>query len=314
MLDSNISTYIDKDGNVQEVGSGGVSEYTNTSEIVDDAITLTSTSTLNDLVTQILANKTKVVRAHWSSDLRRLINGTDSNSDSDYVIFKIVSYPDSTPSTGAYETVNGLIECYSYLGTHGGPTYVQKQLLHSYTGGDGVSWIAEGWIPQWAAAYNIPGEIMTMTGSMSPTYYFGGTWEQVGKTGAPETAIRNGTNTLIEPNGESQISSAAYSSNGTGTYIVLGFVTANTSDAGLIMSAILKIKNGGTDVLVKTSRTTKDSGGGCMISAMYKKTDNLTMEASLWTHNYSSTNGFAFIGDLYIYFVPDNMLMWKRIA
>lgn len=74
----------------------GSSEYANTSEIVDGEITLTNTSTLDDLVTQILAQKTKVTRSFDSTNLKRILgdffpyDGPPEISYFDH-LFKVIS-------------------------------------------------------------------------------------------------------------------------------------------------------------------------------------------------------------------------------
>lgn len=153
--------------------SGG-SEYANTSEIVDNAITLTSTSTLADLAKQILAQKTKVVRALFDDNLKRIL-GTLSNvmPSNQNVLFKVVSTPTSTG-------VDGLIECYLNAWSNG-PYYEWKQLLISYSSGT-FDWAKSGWVPQFEKAFYPVGSVyISTTSSLSPppVYYFGGTWEQI---------------------------------------------------------------------------------------------------------------------------------------
>lgn len=274
MLDSNVSTYIDKDGNVQEVGSGGLSfpisytgtatdakidlitdyegnrekyttitpssvvvgngmssskleisssdnsestyirfspnggssvelyansgdgdggavltiegkpilassnvnpEYANTSEIVDNAITLTSTSTLADLATQILAHKTKVCRVSYGKNtmgtlarLYELFNMSNAYSAPSYTFeyfFKVLSSDDYIE-----------LEC---LGG-GAAAFFRGGITRYYNGASEPPYGDWEAIPliQYANPYPI-GSIYQSTSSTSPSSLFGGTWEQI---------------------------------------------------------------------------------------------------------------------------------------
>ena len=175
MLDSNVSTYIDKDGNVQEVGSGG-SEYANTSEIVDNAITLTSTSTLADLATQILAQKTKVCRVssyggNTADTLARLYelfnvsNAYDAPSYTFEYFFKVLSSDDYIE-----------LEC-----SGGGAAAFFRGGITRYYHGSAVppygAWQAIPLI-QYANPYPV-GSIYISASSATPGSLFGGTWERI---------------------------------------------------------------------------------------------------------------------------------------
>lgn len=179
MLDSNVSTYIDKDGNVQEVGSGG-SEYANTSEIVDNAITLTSTSTLNDLVTQILAQKTKVTRSSDITNLSRIL-GTPKYSHIFGATFKVINSQTTSYAPKNHYYPDLVIECIGW-----GSGHYYKQYIVNYLGHDSsVSGTPSltGWV-ELLTEYNpypVGSVYISTTSYVSPppVIHFGGTWEQI---------------------------------------------------------------------------------------------------------------------------------------
>lgn len=168
MLDSNVSTYIDKDGNVQEVGSGG-SKYANTSEIVDNAITLTSTSTLDDLVTQILAQKTKVVRVPWSDNLARLLGTPPELTGppiSEFSVYFKVVYAGDNNLISATLIYNQFVSVCAEM-------YIGYCTLESGDSTDKTEW-------RTLHNYYPVGSIYTTTSdNVSPAFTFGGTWEQI---------------------------------------------------------------------------------------------------------------------------------------
>ena len=191
MLD-NVSTYIDKDGNVQEVGSGG-SEYANTSEIIDNAITLTSTSTLDDLVTQILAHKTKVCGVSYGGNtadtlarLYELFDVSNVYSAPSYTFeyfFKVLSSDDYIE-----------LEC-----SGGGSAAFFRGGITRYYNGNSVPpygmWQAIPLIP-YVNPYPV-GSIYQSTSSTSPSSLFGGTWAALPDVGTDETASLVMTNTEL---------------------------------------------------------------------------------------------------------------------
>lgn len=158
--------------------SGG-SEYANTSEIVDNAITLTSTSTLADLATQILAQKTKVVRMDWDENLQRIMPpirpsvGTYSSR----VEFKVIS---TSKTNDIFNPLCGLIEVFYNSVTE----LKNTSLLRKYI-------IDQGRISnnkhifsqtQWERVGNpspLVDEIVITTDNVSPAINYGGTWEQI---------------------------------------------------------------------------------------------------------------------------------------
>lgn len=172
-------------GNVNGViidftGDSGGSEYANTSEIVDNAITLTSTSTLDDLVTQILAQKTKVTRSSDYTNLNRIL-GTPS-----YVIvygatFKVINSQTTSYAPENHYYPDFVIECIGW-----GAGHYYKQYIASYLG-QGSSFSSgpslTGWVDLLTAynPYPVGSVYISTTSSLSPppVLYLGGTWEQI---------------------------------------------------------------------------------------------------------------------------------------
>lgn len=160
-----------EDGSLNAVGSQG-SEYANTSEIVDNAITLTSTSTLYDLVNQILAQKTKVVRASWDSNFQRILplpalGGPPNNNYSVY--FKVWSDTVRTGETADFVT---RIDCFATAKVAAETTWD----FHGYiwNGETFSGWVSESNPYPVGAIY-----ISTTAESLEPANLFGGTWEQI---------------------------------------------------------------------------------------------------------------------------------------
>lgn len=158
--------------------SGG-SKYANTSEIIDNAITLTSTSTLDDLVTQILAQKTKVVRMDWDENLQRIMPPIRPSAGiySSNVEFKVIS---TSKTNDISNPLCGLIEVFYNSVTE----LKNTSLLRKYI-------IDQGRISnnkhifsqtQWERVGNpspLVGEIVITTDNASPAINYGGTWEQI---------------------------------------------------------------------------------------------------------------------------------------
>ena len=166
------------DGSLNAVGSQG-SKYANTSEIVDNAITLTSTSTLADLATQILAQKTKVVRMDWDENLQRIMPSIlpSAQLSSSKVEFKVIS---TSKTNDIFNPICGLIEVFYNSVTE----LKNTSLLRKYI-------IDQGRISnnkhifsqtQWERVGNpspLIGEIVITTDNASPATSYGGTWEQI---------------------------------------------------------------------------------------------------------------------------------------
>jgi hypothetical protein len=149
-------------------GSGG-SEYANTSEIVDNAITLTSTSTIDDLVTQILAQKTKVVRVPWSANLARLL-GTPPDLTgppiSEFSVYFKVVYAGDNNLISATLIYNQFVSVCAEM-------YIGYCTLESGDSTDKTEW-------RTLHNYYPVGSIYTTTSdNVSPAFTFGGTWEQI---------------------------------------------------------------------------------------------------------------------------------------
>ena len=154
--------------------SGG-SEYANTSEIVDNAITLTSTSTLTDLATQILAQKTKVCRVGYGEntmdtlarlyELFNISNAYDAPSYTFEYFFKVLSSDDYIE-----------LEC-----SGGGlAAFFRGGITRYYNGTSEPPYGAWKAIPLISYVNPYPvGSIYLSTFSTSPSSLFGGTWEQI---------------------------------------------------------------------------------------------------------------------------------------
>lgn len=154
--------------------SGG-SEYANTSEIVDNAITLTSTSTLADLATQILAQKTKVCRVSYGANtmdtLARL-----------YELFNMSNVYGAPPYTFEYFFKVLSSDDYIELECSGGGfvAFFRGGIARYYNGASEPPYGMWQAIPLMAYVNPYPvGSIYLSTSSTSPSSLFGGTWEQI---------------------------------------------------------------------------------------------------------------------------------------
>lgn len=159
--------------------SGGGSEYANTSEIVDNAITLTSTSTLDDLVTQILEQKTKVVRATWNSNFQRIIPLPTLYGPPDEfydVYFKVWS---DYPLVEAGADFERRIDCFATPGTTGSSSnwdyrgYITGAASKYFSG-----WVSES-NPYPVGAIYIAVATAGISFENNPANCFGGTWEYI---------------------------------------------------------------------------------------------------------------------------------------
>lgn len=173
-----------EDGTLNASGGGTANEYANTSEIVDNAITLTSTSTLDDLATQILAQRTKVLRVKPSdtarSNVERLIGSgaraltVPFSSDQLVIEFKVYS--------------SDLIEVRSYVNYGFGSGYndITGTIYYVDTEVSGISvanWVFSGW----SSIYdNVPigttiiYDYRSIESQNPPSmYYPQTTWEQI---------------------------------------------------------------------------------------------------------------------------------------
>lgn len=155
--------------------SGG-SEYANTSEIVDNAITLTSTSTLDDLVTQILAQKTKVCRVSYGE------NTTMDTLARLYELFNISNAYVAPPFTFEYFFKVLSSDDYIELECSGGghAVFFRGGITRYYNGGSKPPYGMWQAIPLMPYVNPYPvGSIYQSTSSTSPSSLFGGTWEQI---------------------------------------------------------------------------------------------------------------------------------------
>ena len=303
----------------------GTSAYTNTSEIVDNAITLTSTSRLANLATQILAQKTKAVRAPFDDNLKRILGNLSSATPSNQnILFKVVSTPKDIDINGLpYPKADGLIECYLNAWSGSSPEatppeselYEWKQLLISYPIDKFTTvWGNSGWTPQFEKSFYPVGSIYitTQSGTPSPVYYFGGTWEQIGKTGIPETTFNTVTANVVLGQ-ETLLQEMTIPAN-TSAFI-FGNVQSNSSIAQ-VMSCIVRVANASTGAVVNgytfINRTTNDSGGGVSIS-FYFPAVNYECKVKLMSYGYGDSN-ISMNGDFQVVKIPQNQFVWKRIA
>ena len=158
--------------------SGG-SEYANTSELVDNAITLTSTSTLADLATQILAQKTKVVRMDWDENLQRIMPSIRPSAQlpSSNVEFKVIS---TSKTNDISNPLCGLIEVfYNSVTELKNTSLLRKYIIDQGRMSNNKHSFSQ---TQWERVGNpspLVGEIVITTDNVSPAINYGGTWEQI---------------------------------------------------------------------------------------------------------------------------------------
>lgn len=155
--------------------SGGGSAYANTSEIVDNAITLTSTSTLTDLATQILAQKTKVCRVSYGANMMDTLARL-------YELFNISKAYGAPPYTCEYFfkvlSSDDYIELECSCG--GLSAFFRGGITRYYNGASEPPYGMWQAIPLMAYVNPYPvGSIYLSTSSTSPSSLFGGTWEQI---------------------------------------------------------------------------------------------------------------------------------------
>lgn len=165
------------DGSLNAVGSQG-SEYANTSEIVDNAITLTSTSTLDDLVTQILAQKTKVMRASWNSNFQRIIPlpALAGPPDELYdVYFKVWS---DYPLAEADAEFERRIDCFATYGSGSDGRWDFRGYINGRTNKYFSGWVSEC-NPYPIGAIFIAAATAGSYFENNPANCFGGTWEYI---------------------------------------------------------------------------------------------------------------------------------------
>ena len=167
-----------EDGTLNASGGGTANEYANTSEIVDNAITLTSTSTLDDLVTQILAQKTKVVRASWNSNFQRIIPlpALAGPPDELYdVYFKVWS---DYPLVEAGAEFERRIDCFATYGSGSDGRWDFRGYIDGRTSRYFSGWVSEC-NPYPIGAIFIAAATAGSYFENNPANCFGGTWEYI---------------------------------------------------------------------------------------------------------------------------------------
>ena len=294
------------DGSLNAVGSQG-SEYANTSEIIDNAITLTSTSTLADLATQILAQKTKVVSIPYGdvsrdANIMRILGSPSDYATSPYdrIQFKVFSTSgDLSPTSGAYAIIDVV-----YMGSGEYKVSGQIILLDEY------QWIWSGWNTE---TYPV-GSIYLTTANRDPAGLFGGTWEQIGKTGIPVTEKLFGIAASVQQGQSVDIYRMSIPAN-TSAFI-FGHISANVSDANNIMGCMVSVLKATDSSLVNdyafSNRTTMHSGGGTSLS-IYFPAVNYDCYAVLNTYGYRQGTT-PLVADLQVTKIPQNQYVWKRIG
>ena len=304
-----------EDGTLNVVGGGAGNEYANTSEIVDNAITLTSTSTLNDLVSQILANKTKVTRSFDETNLNRIL-GAPKYTVIMGVTFKVVnSHTISDASEPCYYP-DVIIECFGWGTGHYYKQYIVNYLSSSsaYSAAPSLT----GWV-ELSTDYNpYPvGSIYITTdpSTSSPCVtYFGGTWEKIGTTGLPEVVW---THDIIKdiPYGQGVEMIRTLIPANTSAYIY-GSTCSNVSEYDDIMSCAINVIKASdespVDHYISYARTTMGAGGGASIS-FYFPAVGYDCYAVLNTYGYRGETT-SMTGNLQVVKIPQNQYVWKRIA
>lgn len=190
----------DELGNSSDILIAKDVEYANTSEIVDNAITLTGSSTISDLVSQILANKTKVSNISANdANIKRLLGTIPymaaPSGTYNKIEFKVISLSTPTPSTSTGEgVIQVMLNAAGYANS---PVPHTGYIVHYPNFQD---WTWRGWNSE---AYPI-GAIYESVNNTTPASLFGGTWTALSNVGANKTA------SLIMTNKELTSSSFSY--------------------------------------------------------------------------------------------------------
>lgn len=157
------------------------------------------------------------------------------------------------------------------------------------------------------------GSIYLSVNSTSPASLFGGTWEQIGKTGIPQTSFHaamvdavSGQETILQEMTIPANNSAFISGN----------VRADVSDPEQIMSCSVQVAKATTGEIVNgytfTNRTTLNSGGGTSISFYFPAVD-YDCTVKLMSYGYRNSNTIM-NGALQVVLTPQNQFVWKRVA
>lgn len=154
-------------------GEPGGNEYMNTSEGQTTGLNLTTSSTLTDLATQILAAQSKVISAPIGTNivsanataLRRLLGGAPFNGTYERVEFKVFS------QVTGFEKIIDVVGLKQSTST---PKIVHGQLVYN-DAGESYEWQWTGW----STEPHPVGSVYISVDNTSPASLFGGTWEQI---------------------------------------------------------------------------------------------------------------------------------------
>ena len=283
------------------------SPYANTSEGQISGLNLNSSSTLADLATQLLAVQTRVVSAPIGNNitsanataLRRLLGGAPFNGTYERVEFKVFS------QVTGFEKIIDVVGLKQSTST---PKVVHGQLVYN-DAGEGYEWQWTGW----STEPHPVGSIYQSTSSTSPSSLFGGTWEQIGKTGIPQTNF-NTVATDVAPRQEPVLQEMTIPANNAA--FIFGAIQSALADPGHIMSCVLRVYNASTNALISgydfTNRTTMESGGGASISFYFPAVD-YACKVKLMSYGYRDSTT-RMVSTLQVVRIPQEQFVWKRIG
>lgn len=296
-------------GHISDILTTKDVEYTNTSEIIDGEITLTDSSTISDLASQILANKTKVSTISANdTNIKRLLGAMPYMaapvSEYNKIEFKVISLSTTNPSSGTGE---GVIQVMlNAAGYNSSPVPHTGYIVH-YPNFSNWAW--RGWNTE---AYPV-GSIYQSTSSTSPSSLFGGTWTLLGKTGIPQTNF-NTVSADVTPGQEPVLQEMTIPANNAA--FIFGAIQSNIADPGHIMSCVMRVYNASTNALISgynfINRTTMESGGGASISFYFPAVD-YACKVKIMSYGYRDSTT-RMVSTLQVVRTPQNQFVWERIV